>query len=94
MLQGDVTRIITMNSKERREIIDELAGVAEFDRKITQTRSTLGEVKEREEKCHIIRQELERNMEKLAECGAYGVNLHDNDLVPFGASAAEPTLKN
>lgn len=67
VLQGDVTRIITMNSRERREIIDELAGVAEFDRKITQTRSTLGEVKEREEKCHIIRLELERNLEKLAD---------------------------
>ncbi|MCY2958165.1 MAG: xylose isomerase [Planctomycetota bacterium] len=26
---------------------------------------------------------------KLAECGAYGVNLHDNDLVPFGASRTE-----
>lgn len=26
---------------------------------------------------------------KLAECGAWGVNLHDNDLVPFGASAVE-----
>ena len=26
---------------------------------------------------------------KLAECGAWGVNLHDNDLVPFGAGAAE-----
>src|SRR3989442_42928 len=25
----------------------------------------------------------------LAEVGAYGVNFHDNDLVPFGASAAE-----
>jgi len=25
----------------------------------------------------------------LAELGAYGINLHDNDLVPFGASAAE-----
>jgi xylose isomerase len=25
----------------------------------------------------------------LARCGAWGVNLHDNDLVPFGASAAE-----
>ncbi|MCK5940468.1 MAG: xylose isomerase [Planctomycetes bacterium] len=25
----------------------------------------------------------------LAACGAYGVNLHDNDLVPFGASARE-----
>ncbi|HEY3330288.1 MAG TPA: xylose isomerase [Capsulimonadaceae bacterium] len=26
---------------------------------------------------------------KLGELGAYGVNLHDNDLVPFGASASE-----
>ena len=26
-------------------------------------------------------------VKKLAECGAYGVNLHDNDLVPFGAIA-------
>jgi xylose isomerase len=30
---------------------------------------------------HIVR--------KLAELGAYGVNLHDNDLVPTGAGAAE-----
>jgi xylose isomerase len=25
----------------------------------------------------------------LSQLGAYGVNLHDNDLIPFGASAAE-----
>jgi len=25
----------------------------------------------------------------LAKCGAYGVNLHDNDLIPFGSCAAE-----
>lgn len=31
----------------------------------------------------------EHIVHKLAELGAYGVNLHDNDLVPFGASAAE-----
>jgi len=30
-----------------------------------------------------------RIVEKLAELGAYGVNLHDNDLVPLGVSAAE-----
>jgi len=30
-----------------------------------------------------------RLVAKLAECGAYGVNLHDDDLVPFGASAGE-----
>ncbi len=29
----------------------------------------------------------ERIVSKLAECGAWGVNLHDDDLVPFGSSA-------
>ncbi|MBE9221408.1 chromosome segregation protein SMC [Cyanobacterium stanieri LEGE 03274] len=67
VLQGDVTRIITMNAKQRREIIDELAGVAEFDRKINQTKSTLEAVKEREEKCHIITQELSAYGEKLQQ---------------------------
>jgi chromosome segregation protein len=66
VLQGDVTSIISMNSKERRQIIDELAGVAEFDRKIEQTRETLESVKEREERCQIIEQELKHNLEKLA----------------------------
>jgi xylose isomerase len=28
-------------------------------------------------------------VERLAELGAYGVSLHDNDLVPYGASPAE-----
>ncbi len=37
------------------------------------------------EPAHLVR--------KLAECGAWGVNLHDNDLVPFGASAAERDRK-
>ncbi len=31
----------------------------------------------------------ERIVRRLAELGAYGVNLHDNDLVPADASAAE-----
>ena len=66
VLQGDVTSIITMNSKERREIIDELAGVAAFDRKIQQTRKTLEKVQDREEKCHIIAQELIANRDRLA----------------------------
>ena len=66
VLQGDVTRIISMNSRERREIIDELAGVAAFDRKIEQTRRTLEKVKEREEHCHIIEQELMATRDRLA----------------------------
>ncbi len=66
VLQGDVTRIITMNSRERRHIIDELAGVAEFDRKIEQVKQTLASVREREERCEIIKEELTRNCERLA----------------------------
>jgi xylose isomerase len=30
-----------------------------------------------------------RSLHKLAELGAWGVSLHDNDLVPWGTSAAE-----
>ncbi|EDX71268.1 chromosome segregation protein SMC [Coleofasciculus chthonoplastes PCC 7420] len=66
VLQGDVTSIISMNSRERREIIDELAGVAAFDRKITQTKDTLNEVKEREDRCRIIEKELITQRDRLA----------------------------
>ncbi len=66
VLQGDVTNIISMNSKERRIIIDELAGVAEFDRKINKTKETLEEVRDREERCKIIQVELEKSLERLA----------------------------
>ncbi|BCX11233.1 MAG: chromosome partition protein Smc [Thermosynechococcus sp.] len=58
VLQGDVTDIISMNAKARREIIDELAGVADFDRKIAQAREKLDTVKEREERFRIVEREL------------------------------------
>jgi len=28
-------------------------------------------------------------VQKLAQCGAFGINLHDNDLVPLGSTASE-----
>jgi len=66
VLQGDVTSIISMNSKERREIIDELAGVAQFDRKITLARQKLDEVKDVEERSHIVEKELISQRDRLA----------------------------
>ncbi|TVQ46877.1 MAG: chromosome segregation protein SMC [Gloeocapsa sp. DLM2.Bin57] len=66
VLQGDVTRIITMNNRERREIIDELAGVAEFDRKIEQTKQTLAEVRTTEERYQIIVEELTKISDRLS----------------------------
>jgi len=66
VLQGDVTSIISMNPRERREIIDELAGVAGFDRKIHQAKGTLDEVKEKEDSCRIIENELTVQRDRLS----------------------------
>ena len=67
VLQGDVTSIISMHPRERREIIDELAGVAAFDRKITQAKEKLDAVKEREEKFRIVEKELVAQRDRLAQ---------------------------
>ena len=65
VMQGDVTRIVTMSARERRGIIDELAGVALFDRRIEQTRAKLDEVQQRQERCAIVEQELLVSRQKL-----------------------------
>jgi len=69
VMQGDVTRIVTMTNKERRNLIDELAGVALFDSRIEQTHSKLNDVYERQERCEILQNELQGNRLKLEkEC--------------------------
>ncbi len=65
VMQGDVTRIVSMSARDRRGIIDELAGVALFDSRIEQTRSKLDEVQERQERCAIVQQELLSSRQKL-----------------------------
>ena len=65
VLQGDVTSIISMNARERREIIDELAGVASFDRKINQAKGKLDVVRDREERFRIVETELIDQLERL-----------------------------
>ncbi|WP_414587064.1 chromosome segregation protein SMC [Scytonema sp. PCC 10023] len=67
VLQGDVTSIISMNVRERREIIDELAGVAAFDRKINQAKETLDEVKDKEDSCRIVETELIAQRDRLSQ---------------------------
>lgn len=67
VLQGDVTSIISMNPRQRREIIDELAGVAQFDRKIELAKEKLDAVKEKEESSRIIEKELVTQRDRLAQ---------------------------
>ena len=69
VMQGDVTRIVSMNNKERRTLIDELAGVSLFDTRIEQTHLKLNDVFERQERCEILESELQSNKLKLEkEC--------------------------
>ncbi len=65
VMQGDVTRIVSMSARERRGIIDELAGVALFDSRIEQSRAKLDEVQERQDRCRIVEQELLVGRQKL-----------------------------
>ncbi len=65
VMQGDVTRIVSMGARDRRTIIDELAGVALFDSRIEQSRAKLEEVQERQERCGIVQQELLAARQKL-----------------------------
>ena len=65
VMQGDVTRIVSMSNRDRRGIIDELAGVALFDSRIEQTRRKLDDVQERQDRCRIIEQELLSSRQRL-----------------------------
>ena len=65
IMQGDVTGIVTMSAGERRKIIDELAGVAEFDRRIEQAGTELQAVAEKIEHQKIILEEIVKRLEVL-----------------------------
>ncbi|MHC1577032.1 MAG: AAA family ATPase, partial [Methanosarcinaceae archaeon] len=65
VMQGDVTRITTMTSLQRRKIIDEIAGVAEFDSKTDRAMNELEIVRERIERADILIEEVEARLMKL-----------------------------
>ncbi len=65
VMQGDVTRIVSMSNRDRRCLIDELAGVALFDNRIEQSRKKLDDVYERQERCRIVEQELISTRQRL-----------------------------
>ena len=54
-----------MGDRERREIINELASVALFDQRIEQCRGKLTDVREHEERCHIVESELQSSRQRI-----------------------------
>jgi chromosome segregation protein len=67
MMQGDVAGITNCSPKNRRKIIDEIAGIADFDRRIEQATNELETVEQRVEKSTVILNEVETRLEQLKE---------------------------
>ncbi|MDD4497108.1 MAG: AAA family ATPase, partial [Methanosarcinaceae archaeon] len=66
VMQGDVTRIISMPATERRKIIDEIAGVAEFDERKQKALDELEIVRQQVERVDIVLDEVKHRLEKLS----------------------------
>ena len=67
VMQGDVTEIINMTAGARREIIDEIAGVAEFDAKKAQAFEELEVVEDRIDEAELRIEEKEGRLEQLED---------------------------
>ncbi|WP_348610954.1 chromosome segregation protein SMC [Halobaculum rarum] len=67
VMQGDVTDIINMTPHERRGIIDEIAGVAEFDAKKEDAFGELETVEERIDEADLRIGEKEDRLDQLAD---------------------------
>ena len=67
MMQGDVMGITNCSPKNRRKIIDEIAGIADFDRRIDQATNELETVEQRVERSSVILNEVDNRLEQLKE---------------------------
>jgi chromosome segregation protein len=67
VMQGDVTEIINTTPYRRREIIDEIAGVAEFDAKKEDAFEELEAVKDRVEEVDLRIEEKEDRLQQLED---------------------------
>lgn len=65
VMQGDVTRIAEMTPLQRRKIIEDVAGISEFEEKKEKALEELEEVKNNIEKVEITLREVEDRLSKL-----------------------------
>jgi len=65
VMQGDVTRVIEMSPEERRQVIDELAGLQEFDEKKEEALKNLDKVEKKIRETGIVMQERENYLADL-----------------------------
>ncbi|HJJ59897.1 MAG TPA: chromosome segregation protein SMC [Methanocorpusculum sp.] len=66
VMQGDINRIMSMGDTERRGIIDNIAGVAEFDEKKDRALEELDQVRAKIEREELLLEEYARQLADLA----------------------------
>ncbi|HJJ55849.1 MAG TPA: AAA family ATPase, partial [Methanocorpusculum sp.] len=96
VMQGDVTRIMEMSDLDRRKMIDEIAGVAEFDAKKEQALTELEQVKSRIEREELLLSDLKARIEELDKDrkGALKYQKLQEQLEHFRAIKSVAELKN
>lgn len=67
IMQGDVTNIANCSATERRKFLDEIAGTADFDRKIALATKELETVEARVQNSLIVKNEKDARLEELKE---------------------------
>ncbi len=65
--QGDVTRIVEMTPTERRQILDDISGIAEYDKSIAKAEDKRKTVEENMDKISVLINELENRLKTLEE---------------------------
>ena len=96
ILQGDVTKIIEMSPKERKGIIDEISGIAEFDEKKEKAAKELERVDERIRENLIVisqRQQLVSRLKAEKE-NAEKYRAYSEELLKSKASYAKKRVEN
>lgn len=63
--QGDVQRIVSMSSIDRRRILDNIAGITKFDDDISQAEGKRRETEENLERIRIILEEIDKQIKQL-----------------------------
>ena len=79
--QGDVTKIINLNAEERREIIDNVSGIALFDARKKEAETNLKKVQERLDKVYIALNERKPYVEQLKEEKESAIKFKELDLL-------------
>ena len=67
IMQGDIVKLVETDSLERRRIIDEVSGIAEYDEKKEKALRELEKVKDNIDKINIIISEVETQLLKLKD---------------------------